>query len=242
MLKCSPVRILVAEMNFKCQDCHRNICKRFVQGIYCPPIKCSTQNCKGRQFTPEKVVSKYILYQRVRIQEIEEGEQVSGRVPRCLECEIKEHLVGTVKSGDIIILNGILRTESTMDNAKGAGGQGKKAQGIYTNYLDVNSMTNNKNDNKAIGEKEEEDDELIQESDYQLIQNLSELPNIFPLLVKSLCPTIYGHELLKAGILLAILGGTASGFMPSHPLQLVLRPSSANPTLLCRAARPATPL
>lgn len=41
-----------------------------------------------------------------------------------------------------------------------------------------------------------------------LINKLSEQKNIFYLLVKSVCPAIYGHELMKAGILFAIIGGT----------------------------------
>ena len=28
-------------------------------------------------------------------------------------------------------------------------------------------------------------------------------------MIKSMCPTIFGHELLKAGLILAILGGSA---------------------------------
>jgi DNA helicase MCM8 len=38
---------------------------------------------------------------------------------------------------------------------------------------------------------------------------MAELDYIFPLLTKSMCPTIFGHELLKAGLILAILGGSS---------------------------------
>lgn len=33
-------------------------------------------------------------------------------------------------------------------------------------------------------------------------------PELFHLLVNSLCPSIYGHEMVKAGLLLGLLGGT----------------------------------
>ena len=32
--------------------------------------------------------------------------------------------------------------------------------------------------------------------------------NIFYSLIKSFCPTIFGHELVKAGLLLGIVGGS----------------------------------
>ena len=34
-------------------------------------------------------------------------------------------------------------------------------------------------------------------------------PNIFFTLLKSFCPTIYGHELVKAGLLVGLIGGSA---------------------------------
>lgn len=40
------------------------------------------------------------------------------------------------------------------------------------------------------------------------IHKVSERKDLFPLLIKSLCPSIYGHELVKAGLLLALFGGT----------------------------------
>ena len=34
-----------------------------------------------------------------------------GRIPKTIDCELKENLVDTVISGDIVVMNGILRTE-----------------------------------------------------------------------------------------------------------------------------------
>lgn len=57
----------------------------------------------------------------------------------------------------------------------------------------------------------DDEENFISENDYKVIQRLSEQRDVFPLLVKSLCPAIYGHELLKAGLVLAILGGASVG-------------------------------
>lgn len=40
------------------------------------------------------------------------------------------------------------------------------------------------------------------------IHKTSERKDLFPLLIKSICPTIFGHELVKAGLVLCLFGGT----------------------------------
>lgn len=39
-------------------------------------------------------------------------------------------------------------------------------------------------------------------------QEIHSEPQLFRLLVNSLCPTIYGHEMVKAGLLLGLFGGS----------------------------------
>jgi DNA replicative helicase MCM subunit Mcm2 (Cdc46/Mcm family) len=37
---------------------------------------------------------------------------------------------------------------------------------------------------------------------------------IFLSLIKSFCPTIYGHEIVKAGLILGLIGGSSKGLAP----------------------------
>ena len=57
---------------------------------------------------------------------MEDGDSVSGRVPRFVDCELKDNLVGTVISGDNVIISGILKTENA-ELTKGMQGGGFKA-------------------------------------------------------------------------------------------------------------------
>lgn len=41
-----------------------------------------------------------------------------------------------------------------------------------------------------------------------MIHKISERKDLFQLLIKSVCPSIYGHELVKAGLILSLFGGT----------------------------------
>ncbi|XP_043490015.1 DNA helicase MCM8-like isoform X2 [Polistes fuscatus] len=42
-----------------------------------------------------------------------------------------------------------------------------------------------------------------------IVKEVYEMPNVFSLLVHSLCPSIYGHEMIKAGLVLSLFGGNA---------------------------------
>ena len=41
-----------------------------------------------------------------------------------------------------------------------------------------------------------------------MFHKLSKRKDLFSLLVKSLCPSIFGNELVKAGMILSLFGGT----------------------------------
>jgi DNA replicative helicase MCM subunit Mcm2 (Cdc46/Mcm family) len=43
----------------------------------------------------------------------------------------------------------------------------------------------------------------------ETLSNLAKRNQLFPLLIKSFCPSIYGHELVKAGLILGMLGGSS---------------------------------
>lgn len=51
-------------------------------------------------------------------------------------------------------------------------------------------------------------DNKVNLAELNLIHKISERKDLFPLLIKSVCPSIYGHELVKTGIILCLFGGT----------------------------------
>ena len=213
VLKIAPVKLLTKSMKFTCLECHKSFLKKFVDGIYISPTSCeSAPKCKSKTFQPDKTTAQTILYQRIKLQEIDE-ESGSGRVPRSLDCELKENLVNCLISGDTVILNGTMKTEALEDN-KGGGVAGKKnQQGLFNMYLDVNSLLNGKDTSKMISDQNMSSlEEEYTEEDLRIFESLMQFAQdrrLFPLLVKSFCPSIYGHEIVKAGLLLAIVGGSA---------------------------------
>lgn len=45
-------------------------------------------------------------------------------------------------------------------------------------------------------------------AELQAIRRIAQDPDVFRSVVNSLCPSIYGHELVKAGLCLTLFGGT----------------------------------
>lgn len=61
-----------------------------------------------------------------------------------------------------------------------------------------------------FGNKEEEDSGAMEElSDYEYneISRIRNTPNLYPKLVESICPSVFGHAEVKRGILLMLFGG-----------------------------------
>ena len=90
-------------------------------------------------------------------------------------------------SGDTVTVSGILKTDM-LEN------KDKKNQGIFTDYLSVNSIVFKPKHSDYV--------------DPRKIDKMKSYSRVFYSLIKSFCPAIYGHELVKMGLLLGIVGGS----------------------------------
>ncbi|KYN33126.1 DNA replication licensing factor MCM8 [Trachymyrmex septentrionalis] len=54
------------------------------------------------------------------------------------------------------------------------------------------------------------------------ITDIYKKPNLFALLVHSLCPNIYGHEIVKAGLILSLFGGNAKRMQLRDDIHILL--------------------
>ena len=131
----------------------------------------------------------------------------AGKLPKTIDCEIKDDLIDACISGDIVTICGIMKTELQND-MKGFGGMKcQRNKALHASYIDVNSIRNSNTEyflTTAINAA----DNKMSLAELSLIHKHAERRDIFPLLIKSLCPSIYGHELVKAGLLLVMFGGS----------------------------------
>ncbi|CAA6656870.1 unnamed protein product [Spirodela intermedia] len=218
VVKASCVRPLVDQMDFSCAKCGALIRRLFPDGKYSPPLSCSFYSCKGRTFTPVRSTARLIDFQKIRLQEISKsGSHEEGRVPRTVECELTEDLVDSCIPGDIVTVMGIIKVINTYMDL-GGGKSKSKNQGLYYLYLEAVSVRNSKSQSTSevlqvtggdTTERMPFDLCSFTNRDLEFIVKFSEEhgSDVFRQILQSFCPSIYGHELVKAGITLALFGG-----------------------------------
>jgi DNA helicase MCM8 len=137
----------------------------------------------------------------------------AGKLPKTIECEIKDDLIDACISGDIVTICGIMKTELQNDSKGFGGGKGNKNKALHASYIDVNSIRNSNTEfflttPSANGDPSSVQDNKMNLAELNLIHKISERKDLFPLLISSVCPSIFGNDLVKAGLILCLFGGT----------------------------------
>ena len=219
VLRVSGVRPLVKELDFECSKCGDRIVRSFVEGKYKPPTGCETQGCKSRTFKPLRGEASTIDYQSITLQESsadssDDEKKASGEdtenttVPRTVTIEFTHEIVDKLVPGDQVTISGIVKALN-IDGLAGRGsmtrGRGRET-GLLMVLLDANAVE------KEEGERGRGGDIATHLSTRDLRTIASVGANFgFGYLVHSLCPSIYGNELVKAGLLLCLAAGGERG-------------------------------
>ncbi|GMN39082.1 hypothetical protein TIFTF001_008313 [Ficus carica] len=218
VVKVSTVRPLVVQMSFDCAKCKTNISRIFPDGKFSPPTICDMNGCKSKFFVPIRSTAQMIDFQKIRIQELLKPEDhEEGRVPRTVECELSEDLVDACIPGDVATVTGIIRVINNYMDI-GGGKSKSKNQGFYYLYLEAMSIKNSKSHSSSDDFQDSNPNARPTElfdlfsfssRDLEFVVKFSEEhgSDTFRQLLQSICPSIYGHELVKAGITLALFGG-----------------------------------
>ncbi|KAG6697082.1 hypothetical protein I3842_09G181700 [Carya illinoinensis] len=208
VVKASTVRPLVVQMSFDCAKCKTEITRIFPDGKFSPPPSCDLNGCKSKNFNPIRSTAQTIDFQKIRLQELLKSEDhEEGRVPRTVECELTQDLVDACIPGDVVTVTGIIRVINNYMDI-GGGKSKSKNQGFYYLYLEAVSIKNSKSQSTA----EDLQDSNSKARATELLDLFSFSPrdlefivkfleehgsDIFKQILQSICPSIYGHELVK---------------------------------------------
>lgn len=181
---------------WQCGICRAEQVVRQTDNITSQPQSCTSEKCRAKsQFIPVEcsrfTVSEFI--QNLKLQESFLGRE-SGRIPLNIDIVINQDMVDCVNPGDEVTVTGILKVRAQEENQK------KVLTHIYKMNIEAVSLTTSKN---AFTKKETQ----YTEKDLELIETITNQPCPFRLLVHSLCPSIFGHEMVKAGLVLGLFGG-----------------------------------
>ncbi|KAG5550000.1 hypothetical protein RHGRI_015086 [Rhododendron griersonianum] len=244
VVKVSNVRPLVVLMEFSCTKCRTDITQNFPDGKFTPPTKCKMPGCKSRTFSPNRSTARLLDFQKIRktelssclspsylslprLQELLKSEHhEEGRVPRTVECELTEDLVDACIPGDVVTVTGIIRVINNYMDI-GGGKSKSKNQGLYYLYLEVVSIKNSKSQSQPEdlqdGDADARATELFDlftfsQKDLEFVIEYSGKngSDVFRQILQSICPSIYGHELVKAGLTLALFGGVRKHSMDQN--------------------------
>ncbi|BAT85684.1 hypothetical protein VIGAN_04325600 [Vigna angularis var. angularis] len=226
-VKVSTVRPLVVQMFFECCKCRQTISRIFPDGKYYPPSTCNLNGCKSKIFNPLRSTAQTIDFQKIRVQELLKHEDhEEGRVPRTVECELSQDLVDACIPGDVVTVTGIIRgINNYMDI--GGGKSKNRNQGFYYLYLEAVSIKNSKSqstsqdlqDSNAKTRPAELFDLFsFSSKDLEFVAKFKREhgSDLFRQILQSICPSIYGHELVKAGITLSLFGGVRKHSMDQN--------------------------
>jgi len=201
VVRVHQIKPLVTSIDFTCRGCNQTINQRLADGFYSEPTGCSNPKCKRSRFEPDNTTAKTLDWQKIRVQEVMEVDDLDqGRIPRTIDVEVTEDLVDCCIPGDIVTVVGIVKAIKSEISGK------DRNRVVYVLYIEANNIV------KDLGEEGEETSEInalkqFSRNDLEFIVQCAHEPNLFRLLVHSISPSIYGHDLVKAGLLLTLLGG-----------------------------------
>ena len=154
------------------------------------PGSCPECQSKGPwRVNAEKTV--YRNYQKLTLQE-SPGDVPAGRIPRTKEIILLHDLIDQARPGDLVEITGIYTNnfESSLNRANGFP--------VFSTYVEANHLSRKSDANAATSLTDEDKEE---------IRRLSRDPQIARRIVRSIAPSIHGHDDIKAGIALALFGG-----------------------------------
>ncbi|XP_004398271.1 PREDICTED: DNA helicase MCM8 isoform X2 [Odobenus rosmarus divergens] len=192
VVRVSNIKPLCTKMAFLCAACGEVQGFSLPDGKYNLPTKCPVPTCRGRSFTAlrSSPLTVTMDWQSIKIQELMSDDQrEAGRIPRTIECELVHDLVDSCVPGDTVTITGVVKV---------------------SNAEEANSVSNSKGQKTKTSEDGCKHGALMEFSlkDLYAIQEIQAEENLFKLIVNSLCPVIFGHELVKAGLALALFGGS----------------------------------
>ncbi|KAI1895909.1 hypothetical protein AGOR_G00111610 [Albula goreensis] len=190
VVRVSNIKPLCSRMAFDCNACGHTQALPLTDGKFTTPTKCPQVECHGRSFTPNRSspLTLTVDWQSIKIFQMVIGRRGQLRGP----------------AGDTVTITGVVKVSNEEGN-----GRNKKDKCMFLLYVEVNSVSNSKGQKSKEALETETQGSSVEFTlkDLYAIQEIQGQEDLLKLIVNSLCPAIYGHLMVKAGLALALFGG-----------------------------------
>lgn len=205
VVRVNPPSLTCSWIAYRCSKCNAEQAVRQTDVVRSMgPNSCKTTGCMARSNFIMLQSSPYTQtepYQTIRLQE--SVQSVKGQVPKTIDVDLAFDLVDTVCPGDDITVIGIMDLRSSERIGFNRVKQGAQA-GLHKYFINAVTVVSNKN---TIAVRNLD----FNERELEMVKSIGNQPNIFKVLVHSLCPRIFGHEMVKAGLILSLFGASGNG-------------------------------
>ncbi|WBW75186.1 MCM complex subunit Mcm4/Cdc21 [Schizosaccharomyces osmophilus] len=219
VLRCTPVIPDMKQAFFRCSVCGHSVTVEIDRGRIAEPVKCPREICgatNSMQLIHNR--SEFADKQVIKLQETPDIVP-DGQTPHSVSLCVYDELVDSSKAGDRIEITGIFRCVPIRMNPRQ-----RTIKSLFKTYVDVVHIK--KQDRRRLGtDPSTLDNDLAEDTAAQIddvrritdeevekIKKVSERPDLYDLLPRSLAPSIYEMDDVKKGILLQLFGGTNKTF------------------------------
>ncbi|KAL0565914.1 MCM DNA helicase complex subunit [Marasmius crinis-equi] len=225
VIRATPVIPEMQHAFFRCLACFHITTVEIERGKIKEPARCPRDVCST-------LGSMLLIYNRstyadrqvIRLQETPDSVP-DGQTPHTVSLSVFDELVGVSKPGDRVVVTGIFRTTPVRANPRQ-----RSMKSLFRTYIDVvhveigtsgtlglDKTTRGLSDRVpgvgGVGDTEGDDDRRDgvhhQAELEEKLKTLSQRPDIYELLARSLAPSIWEIDNVKKGILLQLFGGTS---------------------------------
>ncbi|TFK29479.1 cell division control protein 54 [Coprinopsis marcescibilis] len=225
VIRATPVIPDMKVAFFRCLTCQHTVQVEIDRGKIEEPGRCPRDVCASvGTMTLIHNRCEFADRQVIRLQETPDAVP-DGQTPHTVSLSVYDELVDVTKPGDRLVLTGIFRSIPVRVNPRQ-----RTLKSLFKTYIDVvhvkigggSGMSVDKSTRPAggdrssgtrgVGDGEDDDDqdgEPSQKAELERkLRELSQRPDIYELLSKSIAPSIWEMDDVKKGILLQLFGGT----------------------------------
>jgi DNA replication licensing factor MCM2 len=158
---------------------------------------------QATMFKLHTTLSQYRNFQRLNLQETP-GSVPPGRVPRTKEIVVTDDLIDLARPGEEVEVTGIY------EHAYDASMTMKSGFPVFSTYITANHVCKKNDESSATN---------LSPADLEQIAELAKDPQIGKRIVQSMAPSIYGHDMPKMALAMALFGGVAKNINDKHRIR-----------------------